>query len=504
MLAPIEPEVPVPLPETAPAIQPIAVSSHPELDQGMTSIDVQHGYVQPEVFEHVAQQPEASTAHEPEISTAPEPESTAPGEIEVAIPGDPGPPAYVAPPQEAARSRATISARELKVAPAVNGLRSHQSAGFEPAEWVAEAAQRGATTLYLRAGQPPAIRIHERLEPLTYEPLDPALFAGLTTSSGLGRDGWRQGNAGDWIREYDDVGQVSCFVFQDNVGPGLVIHLSPQHSAAALQKHVPRQVRRVCEGDDGLVVVSAPAEADVLSMLAVVAELSARKRSGYMIALEPPNGLGYGLAGSFVSERKINGAGEEFAAAIRQAVQERPDILVIAPRESSIAAEEAIRAAGPGRLVILGILASTAPRAVESLLSFVSTDREPQLRRILAGSYRVGFSYRALRRRGGGRAIVEDVLVGTSEIRTRLERSDFAGIEKLQRSGADGMRTMDGALARAASRGDISVRQAASHASDRSELIALTRKLARQRRAAVREHADADRLPGSLRAITIA
>jgi Tfp pilus assembly pilus retraction ATPase PilT len=239
-------------------------------------------------------------------------------------------------------------------------------------------------------------------------------------------------------------------------------------------------------------------------MLAVVAELSARKRSGYMIALEPANGLGYELAGSFVSERKISGAGEEFAAAIRRATQERPDVLVITPRESSIAAEEAIRAAAPGRLVILGILASTAPRAVESLLSFVSTDREPQLRRLLAGSYRVGFSYRALRRQGGGRTIVEDVLVGTSDVRTRLERADFAGLEKLQRSGADGMRTMDEALARAASRGDISVRQAASHASDRSELIALIRKLARQRRTALRQHAAADRQPGPLRAITMA
>lgn len=453
----------------------------------------------------VAETPAAGDAVPPSVAP-PEAGFEADWEMDVAIPDEPAmlEPALIAasiaaPAPVAAPPVAPIPQEPVLIREASRPRRG-SSAGL--AHWIVEAAQCGAATLYLRAGQPPAMRVQERLEPLTPEPLDASLFVGMSAASGPG-DGWKAGNAGEWVREYPSIGVVTCYVFEDNTGPGLVLHLSRQHSAAALQKHVPRQVRRVCEADEGLVIVSAPGEADVLSMLTVVADLSARKRAGFTIALEPANGLGYGLSGPFVSERKIAGAGEEFAAAIRRATQERPDILVIAPRESSLVAEEAIRSASPGRLVILGIVAPTAPRALEALLSLVSSDREPQLRRLLAASYRVGFSYRALRRHGGGRTIVEDVLIGTSDVRTRLERADFAGLEKLQRTGADGMRTMDDALARAASRGDITLRQAANHAGDRADLISLVRKQARQRRMAARG-ADADRRPGPMRALTIA
>jgi Tfp pilus assembly ATPase PilU len=106
------------------------------------------------------------------------------------------------------------------------------------------------------------------------------------------------------------------------------------------------------------------------------------------------------------------------------------------------------------------------------------------LRQSLAAWFRCGLSYRALHAAGGGRKIVHDFLISTPDVRARLERWDISALEKLQRSGADGMRSLDTALAEAAVRGEISIGQAASHALDGREVVNMIRRSARERRRA--------------------
>ncbi len=361
--------------------------------------------------------------------------------------------------------------------------------------WIRQAARRDATALYLRGGQAPVMRVREQVEQLTGDPLDDSAVDGVAAAFAANDEAWRAASDGEWVREYDGIGEVRCQVFTDEIGLGLVVHLSAQHSASTLQKSIPRLVRRACEEEDGIVLVSAEAAADVLAMVAAVAQWTAERRAGYLISVEPPNGLGHDITGTFVSARRVDGPPEDVAAAIRRAAQQRPDILVIA-LPSGIAAEEAIRAARPGCLMILGVVAPTAPRALESLLSLVNPQVEPQMRRSLAAGLRCGFSYRALRRIGGGRTIVHDALIATREVRAGLDRWDFGALDKLQRSGAGGMRSLDAALAGAVHRREISLRQAAIHAVDCGELVSLVRQASRERVRKSREER-----PGGLRAV---
>jgi Tfp pilus assembly pilus retraction ATPase PilT len=112
----------------------------------------------------------------------------------------------------------------------------------------------------------------------------------------------------------------------------------------------------------------------------------------------------------------------------------------------------------------------------------VTPQQELELRRSLAAWFRCGFSYRALHTAGGGRKNVHDLLMATPGVRARLERGDVGALEKLQRSGTDGMRTLEASLASAVLRGDISVRQAATQAVDRREVVRMIRQSARERR----------------------
>src|SRR5690349_17742962 len=140
--------------------------------------------------------------------------------------------------------------------------------------WIAHAIGRGATTLYLRAGAPASARIDDRIERLSEDLVDASVLDEASTAFSRGGDGqWHSRSDGEWVRDYQDLGHVSCRMFSDHQGFGLVLQMRPHASPRLLHKHIPRQVRTACEGD-GLIVVSAPTEAAVESLALALADWS--------------------------------------------------------------------------------------------------------------------------------------------------------------------------------------------------------------------------------------
>lgn len=348
-------------------------------------------------------------------------------------------------------------------------------------ELIARAAHAGATTLYLRPGSPASARIDDRIQPLGTEIVDESIVEDTAATFTRGGDGlWEPRPDGEWVREDEEVGYVSCRVFGDLQGQGLIIQLKPATSLRLLHKYIPRQVRAVCEGN-GLVVVSASTEADVESLAAAVADWSGRDRGGYLISLQRRTRSYGDIAGAFVSQRTVGGSEKDLATAIRRAAQEGPDILLVTGLQSEQALQAAVLAAAGGRLVIVGVV---APTTVEALHMLSGSDTH--LRRALAASFRAAIGYRSLRRLGGGRTLIQDVILASSTVSGLLEAGDFAGLLRSLRDGAPGVRSVDESLARAVTRRHISLRQAAGQAIDRSHLVALVRAQARAAAAAKR------------------
>ena len=343
---------------------------------------------------------------------------------------------------------------------------------------IRHAVQRKASAVYLRGGRVPVARIGSRMVTLSTNPLPTAVVDAVTAGSAA-RVGQRAVSSSVWVREHEGVRQ-RWRSFTDNAGAGLVIELAWRSSEATLERDLPRYVKRICQEDDGIVVVGASSTAGLLDMISAVASWTASRRAGYVVSIEPPGGLEHEITGAFVSPRRIDPGDSGGAETIRRASHESPDVLVVA-RTSGAGAEEALRAARSGCLLILGVVAHTATRALESLLTHVSPQRETEMREALAAWFRCAFSYRALHTPDGRTTVVHDLLIGTPDVRARIERGDLGALENFQRSAVDGMRSLDQALARAAGRGGISLRQAASHAVDRQEVVKMIRQSARQR-----------------------
>jgi Tfp pilus assembly pilus retraction ATPase PilT len=340
--------------------------------------------------------------------------------------------------------------------------------------WIGHAADLGATTLYLRSGSPAAARIDERIQPISQATVAASVLEEAAAIFTRGGDGlWEPRGDGEWVREDDELGYVSCRVFSDLQGTGLIIHLRPSTSLRLLYKHIPRQVRTACEGN-GLVVVAASTDADVEALAAAVADWSGRDRGGYLISLQRRSRSHGEIAGAFVSQRTIAGSDKDFAAAIRRAAQEGPDILLVTGLQAEQPLQAAVLAAAGGRLVIAGVV---APTTMEALRMMAGADAP--VRRAMAASFRAAIGYRSLRRLGGGRTLIQDVVLGTSSVCGLLEAGDFAGLARAQNDVAAKMRSVDESLARAVTRRQVSLREAASQAIDRSHLVALVRSQAR-------------------------
>jgi Tfp pilus assembly pilus retraction ATPase PilT len=384
---------------------------------------------------------------------------------------------------EASNARSDADHREPMAPATVVELHRRREVATERVsidDWVAEGLARGARTLYLPVGGAPFVKIDGQVAAFASDVLPVAMFEQAAAVMTAERDGWsRTPDALEWAKHVAGAGTIRCQAFSDARGGGLVIHL-PSLQPAGLEPSIPAHIRTACETGDGLVIVSAPFADDVAAMVEAVVAWQAKRRPGYIIAFGRGPGFERLAARAFVSERLLAATGDGNVAAIQHAVRERPDVLAIIA-DSDLPGSGAIVGAAVGRLVIAGVVARTAPRALEIVLKDLVY---PEARKALAGVFTSGCSWRRVRRTGGRSLVLSDSLVTTPHVAALIADADIAGLERVQRESEDGMRSIDSVLANAVVRKKITLREAAASSVDRRALIGLVRRGTRNLRAA--------------------
>ena len=347
-------------------------------------------------------------------------------------------------------------------------------ATYELTDWILKAIDVGATTLYLPADKPPFVRIDGQVEVLATAPPPVSMFQRAGAALTSGADGWTSIGEWTWSKAIQGQGNVECQAFSDDRGGGFIVHLPV--CAAGLEQQVPRHIANACETREGLIVVSAPFAEDVAGMVDAVVSWNARRRASHVIMF----GMSSSPAGTaFTSDRRLPTNDREMTGALQRALREQPDVLVLVS-DGNVPAADAILSAAVGRLVIVGVVARTAPRALEALLKSGASHRA------LAGVFKAGCSWRRVRDAGGRVKAIGDVLVGTARVAALIEQGDIAGLHRVQDNHEEGMRSLDAALAAAVARRTVGLREAAASAVDRKTLMSLVRRRRSDGRAAVR------------------
>ena len=269
--------------------------------------------------------------------------------------------------------------------------------------------ESGASDLHLRTGEPPMLRLHGELvrepgEPIPAERLD-AMLMSIMGQKELGE--FRETGDTDWAHEIEGIARFRANAARDRRGPLGVFRVIPSKVMNADEMGLSREVQNLCYLSKGLVLVTGPTGSGKSTTLAALVDLINRTRSDHIITIEDPIEFVHQSKKCLVTQRQVGLHTRGFKAALRAALREDPDIVLVGEMRDLETVSIAIETAETGHLVFGTLHTSTAASTIDRIIDQFPADRQSQIRVMLSESLRGRDLADPLpedRRRAGGRA----------------------------------------------------------------------------------------------------
>lgn len=362
--------------------------------------------------------------------------------------------------------------------PADSDLRMRAAAPREPAgspraqleSLLRAAVARGASMVYLVAGTRPMARIRGEFGGLEGFPAFPAsdIEQMLRWIPSLDEEP-PQADRQEWVAHVADVGRVRCMRFSDHRGPGAIFRLVPASAISADQLRLPDDVRELCSTDGVLIVTGDPGSGKS-TLLHGIVDLINRMRSDHVVTIEPRIHFVHGSERSFISQREPGCDQAAVAAAVREALREDPDVVVIEDVASADVAAAALQVVHAGRLIVLSVAASSPVHAITALLDFFPQEDRGPVQGALATELRAVISQTLVRNATGGRTPAREVVFNTPSVSTLVREGRLTELRPAA-AGNEGHVTLDAALASLVRDGIVSVAEACRKATDRAAFV---------------------------------
>jgi len=346
---------------------------------------------------------------------------------------EPAPPAPAPPPEPAA-------------APSYAGV----AGGNAIEQLLVQMLQMGASDLHLSTGSPPHVRIHGVMQSLPgLAPLD---AAGLLdriheVTPVRNREEFERRNDTDFAYAIPGVSRFRANLFRDRHGPGAVFRAIPFEIRTPEELGLPQSVLSLCDRTKGLILVTGPTGSGKSTTLATLIDHINRTRSDHIITIEDPIEFVHENKKCLVNQREVHSHTDSFKEALRAALREDPDIVLVGEMRDLETIAIAVETAETGHLVFGTLHTTTAPSTIDRIIDQFPADRQDQIRQMLAGSL-VGVIAQVLcRRAGGGRVAAYEILIGGSAVSNLIrERKTFQIYSVMQTGKAQGMTTLNDSL----------------------------------------------------------
>ena len=311
------------------------------------------------------------------------------------------------------------------------------------------AVKHHASDLHLRAGMPPLIRVHGRLRPLpendgTANDAE-ALLNILTEAQ---RQHFEQRHDLDFAYELPGVGRFRANFLQQRQGIGAVFRVIPNRIPSLEELALPQAVSTLVRLEQGLVLVTGPTGSGKSTTLAALIDHINQEYDKHIVTIEDPLEFIHPNKTSLVTQREVGTHTSSFAAALRAALREDPDIILIGELRDLETIALAMTAAETGHVVFGTLHTRTAASTVDRLIDVFPPDQQSQIRLMLAETLKGVIAQQLLvcADRQGRIAAVE-MLMGTTALSTLIREGKTYQIPSIiQTSRREGMQTMDQAI----------------------------------------------------------
>ena len=349
----------------------------------------------------------------------------------------------------------------------------------------------GASDLHLSVGLSPMFRESGVLEPLRYRRITADDWDSLVEPIAPERI-WNQykgsGDA-DFAYEIQGIGRFRVNLFRQHRGGGAVFRVIPTRIMSVDQLALPQQVHRLSKIQGGLVLITGPTGSGKSTTLAAVVNEINEARSDHIITLEDPIEFVHANKKSVLHQREIGTHSPTFAAGLKDAVREDPNLLLVGEMRDAETIRLALESAEKGLLVFGTLHTNNAAKTVDRIVNSFEAKEQVTIRSILADTVRAILAQQLVRRLGGGRVAAVEILFGSPALANLIREGKSHQITNLIQTGRrQGMIAMDESLRIMVDEGIIDETSALEKAIDKS---AFTDPVQAQRERAVLKKANA-------------
>jgi twitching motility protein PilT len=308
----------------------------------------------------------------------------------------------------------------------------------------------GASDFHLSVGQPPIVRMSADLvraqgEPFSAEQTESMLKEMLTEAQ------WKKLVAEqqlDFCYYIPQAGRYRANVFYDHQGYNGVFRVIPEKPPTIADLGLPAQLAEIAGYHQGIVLICGPSGSGKSTTLAALVNLFNETRNDHILTMEDPVEFVHPFKNCLINQREVGSNTESFARALRAALREDPDVIVIGEMRDNESVSLALTAAETGHIVLATLNATSAPKAIDRLISSFAVDEQPQIRSSLSESLRYVIAQRLLPAKEGRRQVAcFEILKGTSNIASMIrDEKTFQIYSAMQIGRSLGMQTFDEAL----------------------------------------------------------
>jgi twitching motility protein PilT len=321
---------------------------------------------------------------------------------------------------------------------------------FDLTALLAFAREQGASDVHVSSGVPPLLRIRGEMTPLDMPALDAddarrVLFDILNDEQ---KRAFEERHDLDFAFEIPGVSRFRGNLFVQKRGMGAVFRLVPSKILSLEDLNLPKVLRDLAHKEKGLVVVTGPTGSGKSTTLAAIVDYINRTRRGHILTIEDPIEFVHESKNCLVNQREVGPHTDSFLNALRGALREDPDVILVGELRDLETTALAISAAETGHLVLATLHTNSAAKTIDRIIDVFPANQQAQVRTMLSESIEGVVAQSLLPAKDGkGRVAALEILVAVPALRNLIREDKTAQILSVIQTGAQhGMQSLDQSL----------------------------------------------------------
>jgi twitching motility protein PilT len=333
--------------------------------------------------------------------------------------------------------------------------------------------EQGASDLHLVSGQPPMLRITGEIERVKYKVLDNddlrSMLYEITPEEKV--KVFEESGDVDFGYEIPGLARYRANYFMQRNGIGAVFREIPSDILTAEQLGLPAVVSKLASLPRGLVLVTGPTGSGKSTTLAAIIDQANRTRKDHIITVEDPIEFVHKSESCVVNHREVGSHTKSFSAALRGALREDPDIILVGEMRDLETISLAVEAASTGHLVFATLHTTSAHKTVDRVIEVFPAHQQEQIRSTLADGLRAIIAQVLFKRIDKkGRCVALEILIATPAVRNLIREAKSYQIPSMVQTGKKyGMQLLDDAIMNLLNKGWISADEAYAKSNDKSK-----------------------------------